>query len=33
VIIALEPAFATGAATGVVLVVIGLAISFFAAEQ
>ena len=32
-IIALEPAFATGAALGVVLVAIGLAISFFAAEQ
>jgi iron complex transport system permease protein len=32
-IIALEPAFMTGAALGVVLVAIGLAISFFAAEQ
>jgi hypothetical protein len=32
-IIALEPAFATGAALGVALVAIGLAISFFAAEQ
>jgi iron complex transport system permease protein len=32
-IIALEPAFTTGAALGVVLVAIGLAISFFAAEQ
>ena len=32
-IIALEPAFATGAALGVVLVAIGLAISFFAAQQ
>jgi hypothetical protein len=32
-IIALEPAFATGAAIGVVLVAIGLGISFFAAEQ
>ena len=32
-IIALEPAFATGAAIGVVLVAIGLAVSFFAAEQ
>src|SRR6516164_1356844 len=32
-IIALEPAFLTGAALGIALVVIGLAISFFAAEQ
>jgi iron complex transport system permease protein len=32
-IIALEPAFTTGAALGVVLLAIGLAISFFAAEQ
>src|ERR1700751_242993 len=32
-IIALEPAFTTGAALGVVLVAIGLAISFFAAYQ
>ena len=32
-IIALEPAFTTGAALGVVLVAIGLAISFLAAEQ
>ena len=32
-IIALEPAFMTGAALGVALVVIGLAISFFASEQ
>jgi iron complex transport system permease protein len=32
-IIALEPAFATGAALGVALVAIGLGISFFAAEQ
>jgi iron complex transport system permease protein len=32
-IIALEPAFTTGAALGVVLVAIGRAISFFAAEQ
>ena len=32
-IIALEPAFTTGAALGVVLTGIGLAISFFAAEQ
>src|SRR6516164_4633339 len=32
-IIALEPAFATGAALGVALVAIGLTISFFAAEQ
>jgi iron complex transport system permease protein len=32
-IIALEPTFTTGAALGVVLVAIGLAISFFAAEQ
>src|ERR1700758_873958 len=32
-IIALEPAFTTGAALGVVLVAIGLAISFFAAVQ
>src|SRR5262249_52080868 len=32
-IIALEPAFTTGAALGVVLVAIGLRISFFAAEQ
>jgi iron complex transport system permease protein len=32
-IIALEPAFTTGAALGVALVVIGLGISFFAAEE
>jgi hypothetical protein len=32
-IIALEPVFTTGAALGVALVAIGLAISFFAAEQ
>src|SRR5215472_2138751 len=32
-IIALEPAFATGAALGVALVAIGLGISFFAVEQ
>jgi hypothetical protein len=32
-IIALEPAFTTGAALGVALVTIGLAISFFAAQQ
>ena len=32
-IIALEPAFATGVAIGVALVAIGLAISFFAAQQ
>jgi hypothetical protein len=32
-IIALEPTFTTGAALGVTLVAIGLAISFFAAEQ
>src|SRR5215471_12148368 len=32
-IIALEPAFATGAALGVVLIAIGLGISFFAVEQ
>ena len=32
-IIALEPAFTTGAALGVALVAIGLGISFFAAEQ
>src|SRR6201997_3855855 len=32
-IIALQPAFTTGAALGVALVAIGLAISFFAAEQ
>jgi iron complex transport system permease protein len=32
-IIALEPAFVTGAALGVALVALGLAISFFAAEQ
>jgi iron complex transport system permease protein len=32
-IIALEPAFSTGAALGVALVVIGLGISFFVAEQ
>jgi hypothetical protein len=32
-IIALEPAFATGTATGVALLAFGLAISFFAAEQ
>ena len=32
-IIALEPAFATGAALGVALVAIGLGVSFFAAEQ
>src|SRR5215813_3218180 len=32
-IIALEPAFITGAALGVALVAFGLAISFFAAEQ
>src|SRR6516165_7258943 len=32
-IIALEPAFATGAAIGIALVAIGLAISFLAAEQ
>ena len=32
-IIALEPAFTTGAALGVALVVIGLGISFLAAEQ
>jgi hypothetical protein len=32
-IIALEPAFATGAVLGVALVAIGLAISFFAAKQ
>ena len=32
-IIALDPAFTTGAALGFVLVAIGLAISFFAAEQ
>ena len=32
-IIALEPAFTTGAALGIVLVAIGLAISFFTAEQ
>jgi hypothetical protein len=32
-IIALEPAFTTGAALGVALVAIGVAISFFAAEQ
>jgi hypothetical protein len=32
-IIALEPTFTTGAALGVGLVVIGLGISFFAAEQ
>ena len=32
-IIALAPAFTTGAALGVALVAIGLAISFFATEQ
>ena len=32
-IIALEPAFATGAAMGVALVAIGIGISFFAAEE
>jgi hypothetical protein len=32
-IIALEPAFSTGAALGVTLAAIGLAISFFANEQ
>ena len=32
-ILALEPAFATGAALGVALVAIGLVISFFAAQQ
>jgi hypothetical protein len=32
-IIALEPAFTTGAALGVALVAIGLGISFFAAQQ
>jgi hypothetical protein len=32
-IIALEPAFTTGAVVGVVLVAIGLGISFFAAGQ
>jgi hypothetical protein len=32
-IIALEPAFRTGAALGVALVAIGLGISFFAAKQ
>src|ERR1700736_2350407 len=32
-IIALEPVFTTGAALGAVLLAIGLAISFFAAEQ
>jgi len=32
-IIALEPAFTTGAALGVALVAIGLAVSFFAAQQ